>query len=344
MLWVKGELLTDVDAPGVDPTAQLERAAQPGLFARREWFRRVWRHEGGFPLIARAASEGALAWLFLRRGEGSEVRALANWYSFAFAPVFAGDPDPQRKRAMLIAIAKRLKAARPRISVIDLSPVPAGDADLLAAAFRRGGWQVGLEQSSTSWTANVEGLSFEDFWAARPGQLRNTFKRKSGKADFDVQVLTGFDAAAWEDYEAVYANSWKPEEGSPEMLRELAIAESDAGCLRLGICRLDGVAVAAQFWTVENGKALIHKLAHRETVRDLSPGTVLSEAMFRHVIDVDRVSTIDFGIGNDAYKADWMDRDAPLMRVRAFNPATAAGLLASIKARISGLVRRGRDG
>lgn len=344
MLWVKGELLTDIDAPGVDPSGQLERATQASLFARKQWFRRIWRHEGTTPLVARAASEGALAWLFLQRTAGSEVKALANWYSFAFAPVYAGDPEPQRRRAMLSAIAKRLRAARQRISMIDMAPIPEEEAELLASAFRRGGWQVATDPCSTSWTADVEGQSFEEYWAARPGQLRNTFKRKSGKAEFEVNVLTSFDAGAWDEYEAVYADSWKPEEGAPAFLRELAETESEAGCLRLGICRLEGVAVAAQFWTVENGVALIHKLAHRETARELSPGTVLSEAMFRHVIDRDRVSKIDFGTGNDAYKADWMDRSAPLMRVRSFNPATMAGLVASVRVRLSGLVHRNTDG
>jgi hypothetical protein len=33
--------------------------------------------------------------------------------------------------------------------------------------------------------------------------------------------------------------------------------------------------------------------------------------MFAHVIDVDRVAAIDFGTGDDPYKADWMDHTRP---------------------------------
>lgn len=344
MLWVKGELLTEIDAAGVDPTAQLDRASQPSLFDRRDWFRRVWRHGGGTPLIARAASEGALGWLFLNRGKNGQVSALANWYSFAFRPVFSGDPDPARQRAMMTAIAKRLRAAKPRISGITLSPVPEGDAELLLSAFRRSGWSVSAQPSSTSWTANVAGMSFEDYWAARPGQLRSTYKRKLGKATFETRVFTVFDEAAWAEYEEIYADSWKPEEGAPDLLRELAVAEGEAGNLRLGICRIDGEPVAAQFWTVENGRALIHKLAHRESAKELSPGTILSAALFRHVIDEDKVETIDFGTGDDGYKAAWMDDRATLWRIEAFNPATLAGLGGAAKSRLSGLVRRQRDG
>jgi hypothetical protein len=132
MVWVKGELLTDIDAPAVDPSGQLERAAQGSLFDRRDWFRRLWHHDGGIPLIARVTSEGSIAWLFLRREIDGHVTALANWYSFAFRPVFAGDPDEARKRAMLTAAAKRLRQARPTISAITLSPVPSCDGSSLS--------------------------------------------------------------------------------------------------------------------------------------------------------------------------------------------------------------------
>jgi CelD/BcsL family acetyltransferase involved in cellulose biosynthesis len=103
---------------------------------------------------------------------------------------------------------------------------------------------------------------------------------------------------------------------------------------------MNGEPVAAQFWTVDNGRALIHKLAHRESAKDASPGTILSAAMFRHVIDEDRVDIIDFGTGNDSYKADWMTGSAPLITIRAFNLKTLGGLAGAAKAGLSRLVRR----
>lgn len=340
MLWVKGELLTEIDAAGVDPTGQLERKAQPGLFDRRDWFRRVARHGSGIPVIARAASEGALAWLFLQRVSESRVTSLSNWYSFAFRPVFSGKPDEARKRAMLIAMAKRLRAARPRIASLSLDPVPQEDVELLEQTLRRAGWSVFAGPCSTSWIAEVSDVTFEDYWAARPGELRSTFKRKASKVDFACEVLTRFDKRAWGAYEAIYSQSWKPDEGAPSFLRELAEEEGAKGNLRLGICRIAGEPVAAQFWTVEKSRALIHKLAYTESAREHSPGTLLSEAMFRHVIDVDKVKTIDFGTGDDGYKAAWMDESAPLFRIEAFNPSTVAGSLGGLRKRAGRLVRK----
>ena len=344
MVWVKGELLSEITAAGVDPTRKLKREAQARLFDRREWFEMILKHMPDLvPIIARASSEGSLAWLFLARHK-RKVVSLSNWYTMAFQPVYSGEADPLRHRQMLTAIARRLSEAKPRISSITLSPIPQSDgsSELMLRAFRKGGWIVRSEQTSTSWTADVAGASFEDYWASRPGQLRSTYKRRLAKAAFETQIIDHFDVTVWEEYESVYAESWKPVEGAPAFLRELAEHEGAAGCLRLGICRIDGQTVAAQFWTVENGRALIHKLAHKESAKEFSPGTILSAAMFRHVIDQDHVDTIDFGTGNDPYKAEWMDVSAPLDTLYAYNPRSIEGLIGAAKATLSELVRRAR--
>ena len=120
----------------------------------------------------------------------------------------------------------------------------------------------------------------------------------------------------------------------------MAEDEGAAGALRMGIARHDGRAIAAQLWTVEHGTAIIHKLAHRANAAELSPGTILSRAMFEHVIDRDRVNIIDFGTGDDRYKADWMDTRVMRMRIDLYNPRKPAGLLAAAKAKTRALVAR----
>src|SRR3546814_20818181 len=92
----------------------------------------------------------------------------------------------------------------------------------------------------------------------------------------------------------------------------------------MGIARIEGVPVAAQYWTVEDGTAFIHKLAHVEDSLKASPGTLLSAVLFRHVIEVDGVRRVDFGTGHDGYKRDWMNRHEPLWPIEAFNPAAIA--------------------
>lgn len=341
-LWVKGELIETLDSVAVDPRHLLNSRTDLSLFERMDWFAATLPVLPGaaHPLVARAWSDVGQSWLFLASMPGRRATALASWYSFAFRPVFRGVTERAQQESMLIALARRLRRARQGPIEITLAPVPRkdGTSQLIRSAFAKAGWSSLRHQSSTSWTIKVEGQTFDAFWQGRPGQLRHTHDRKLKKFGVETEILTQFEDDAWTAYESVYAESWKPREGDAQFLRALAEREGMAGCLRLGLARLDGEVVAAQFWTVENGVAYIHKLAHREAAKQSSAGTILSAALFRHVIDVDQVNLIDFGTGNDRYKADWMDRQAPLDTIRLYNTRHPAGLMRYLKARISALV------
>jgi hypothetical protein len=41
-------------------------------------------------------------------------------------------------------------------------------------------------------------------------------------------------------------------------------------------------------------------------VEKLSAGSVLTQALIQHAMDVDRVTEVDYLTGDDAYRADWM--------------------------------------
>lgn len=281
-------------------SALLSSEMQAAPFDRLAWWQGLAEHCGLKPLLAVARDHDAMAVLPLQGGAG-HLRALGNWYTFRFRPVISpgGNGD-----VLMAALARGLAKRAHRITLSGL-PDEDGSATLVERAFRRAGWIVMREACDTNHVLAVRGRSYDAYLASRPGQLRTTLKRKSGKVE--TEVLTHFDPDVWADYEAIYSQSWKPEEGSPAFLRAFAEAEGAAGRLRLGIARAGGEAVAAQMWTVEGNTAFIHKLAHTEASRPLSPGSVLSAALFRHVIDVDRVGEIDFGTGNDSYKRDWME-------------------------------------
>lgn len=345
-MWVKGEYYDDFAAVESAARRLLDRENQPGLFDRLDWFRRTWAYcpPGERPLIIRAYSEGAQVWLFLARTGGGRLTALGSWYTLAYRPVFTGNPDEAQKLRLMIAVAARLKARRLRVSHIALRPVPVedGSADLIARAFGKRGWSVARAPATVNWVADVAEKDFETYWAERPGQVRSTVQRKGKKNVVTVEVHDRFDEAAWENYESIYAQSWKGEEGSPAFVRAMAEAEGAAGALRLGIARIEGRPVAAQLWTIENGHAIIHKLAYAEDAAEFSPGSLLSAALFERVISGEGVQLIDYGTGNDRYKADWMDRARPLEQIDLYNLRTLAGLLGAFRSWIVRLVRRPR--
>ncbi|RDC60085.1 hypothetical protein HME9302_01284 [Alteripontixanthobacter maritimus] len=292
-----------------------------GPFDRAEWFE-LLAESGQEPLVV-SAGDAAMA---LTRANG-RIEPLRNWYSFIWRPL-------TNDVAALTAIVDGLKAQSHRVTLWPL-PDEDGTASALEAAFRDTGWSVLREQCDHNHVLEVGGRSFDQYWETRPGRMRTTLKRKAKKVD--VNLLTQFDNDAWADYEAVYADSWKPEEGDPAFLHAFAKAEGAAGRLRLATAFHDGAPVAAQFWTVENGTAYIHKLAHLDAHKALSAGTTLSAALFRHVIDEDRVNLIDFGTGNDRYKRDWMEIDRPRYRLDCLDPRQPAAWLPLLKRKLRSL-------
>ncbi|WP_315763742.1 GNAT family N-acetyltransferase [Sphingomonas sp. Y38-1Y] len=327
----KQALFTDLDAVARDAAGMLDRARQPRLYDRLDWFRRTLAHcpPRGRLLVARTRTEAGAAWLFLMQ-QGHRAVALASWYTLAFDAVLIDDAA--------IALAA-LPVALRRLGHIELARIEAPAP--LADAFRNAGWRVAVSRMDVNWRI-APGRDFAAFWAARPGKLRSTVERKGKKAGLDIVIHREFDGDAWAAYEAIYEASWKGEEGSWPFLRAFAETEGTAGTLRLGVARHEGQPVAAQLWTVENGRATIHKLAYRDDAKALSPGSILSHAMFAHVIERDRPDLIDYGSGDQPYKADWMDEALPLWRIEASNPRHPVGLYMIVRGAVAALVRRAR--
>lgn len=279
-----------------------------GPFARLAWFA-LLEQAGHKPLVVTISDQrGTIALPLTQLGSGVEV--LTNWYAFTWAPLTTPDaPD---------ALLEVLAASIARMSRIHLSKLGLTDADRLQSAFHNSGWLVRREACDTNHYLDVQGRSFADYLTTRPGPLRTTLKRKAKKVA--VRLTQTFDAADWAAYEAIYQSSWKPEEGDPAMLRAFAKQESAAGQFRFALALADGVPVAAQFWTVDTGTAYIHKLAHLESAQPLSPGTTLTAALMEQVIDRDHVAHVDFGTGNERYKADWMEQVRPRFALTCLRP------------------------
>lgn len=238
----------------LDAGDALSRADQSSLYDRLDWLdltrTQLWPDT---PLaIAAIRSGGDSLWLPIRDDGHRHGRALASWYTLAFAPLVTPSAAPDAREHMLGSAARLL---RRRFATINLWPLEPDTAAMLQRAFAANGWLARNQFEAAHWVAHTAGLDFDAFWAARSSQLRNTVRRRAKKSAVTTQVLDRFDAQAWAAYEAIYAQSWKPAEGSMAFLRALAQQESAAGTLRLGLAHREGRPVAAQFWTVENGAA-----------------------------------------------------------------------------------------
>ena len=316
--------------------ASVDKSEAAAPFDRLAWWLGLAQECGMAPILAVAREGEAIAALPLARGEQG-LTGLANWYTFRLRPLVSAGADGPR---LLSAIARGLRRRAGRVT---LSQVPGegGEIALLVQAFRAGGWFVAAQVCDTNHMLAVGGRSYADYLATRPGPLRTTLKRKAKKVVCEVH--RDWSEAVWADYEAVYAASWKGEEGSMAFLKRFAREEAEAGRLRLGLAHAQGRPVAAQLWSVEGGTAFIHKLAYSEEAKPLSPGTSLSAALFEAVIDGDRVSHVDFGTGDDPYKRDWMEQQRPRWRMVAMDPRRPSQWGAIARVLAKGLLTRLRS-
>ncbi|OCC23236.1 hypothetical protein MB02_13400 [Croceicoccus estronivorus] len=284
-----------------------------GPFNRAEWFNLLSENPESNALFALAQADDGMAALALRRHE-DRLDALTNWYAFTWGPMVSEKAD---SRPLLTTLARDLKSSARRVV---LAPLAAenNSTEELENSFKSAGWIVFRSECDKNHFLRVNGRTYAEYLASRPGALRTTLARKSKKLDINIYHVLNDDI--WHTYTQIYQQSWKPQEGSPDLLKRFAQQESDAGHLRLALAHHNGQPVGAQFWTVDHGTAYIHKLAHLPEAQSLSAGTVLTAALMKHVIDIEGVELVDFGTGNDTYKADWMELVRPRFELDCYDP------------------------
>jgi CelD/BcsL family acetyltransferase involved in cellulose biosynthesis len=293
-------------------------------------------------LLARAAGRptGLLA---LRVGPRQALTGLVSPYTCLFQPVVAPGTDPA-------ALGRAFGRACAGWPVLRLDALDAGWPGWpgLLAGFAAAGWRAAWFDSFGNWHADAAG-GWDAYLAARPGALRETIRRKLRRVERDPAVTftlareTNEALAELAAYDAVYRRSWKQPEPCPDFGAAFVAAAAKAGVLRIGVLRQAGQPVAAQYWTIEYGVATVHKLAHDEAAKALSPGTILTAWMVRRLL-AEGATRLDFGRGDDPYKRLWADarrQRKGLILARPWRPSGAAALL---RQAAGGALRRGRAG
>ena len=289
---------------------------------------------GAAPLFLCAgtpAGGARVALPLLRFGDG-RLAGLTTPYTTRFRPLAAPDATAAELHRAGRGFARFCRAA----GTLRLDALDAGWPGLppLLAGFGRGGMVPLRFAHFGNWHVRVAGMGWEAYLASRPGELRNTVRRRLARVARDPAL--GFEMvrdaarldAAIAAYEAVYARSWKEPEPYPAFPAALMRAAAAAGALRLALLHRGATPLAVQIWTVADGIARVHKLAHDEAARDASPGTVLTALTIRHLLDAERVTMLDFGRGDDGYKAGWTGTRAQRIGVELCPPWQAAGALA----------------
>ena len=268
-----------------------------------------------------------------RTGAARTLVSLTNFYALEYRPTIATCPDPE---AVCRALAHFIAAERPRWNAVHLSlmPTDVAGAESMLRQLQAHGFGLHRHFQYENWHTACSGEAFESYYAQRPSQLRNTIGRRQKKLEkaykVQIRVVRGMASeldGMIGDFITVYNSSWKQPEPFPEFIPALARHCATLGILRLGVLYVDSTPAAAQLWITAQGKATIYKLAYYEKYAEFGVGSILSRELFRIAMDEDRVEEIDYGVGSEAYKKDWMSSVRQICGVRAFNMRTPAGLL-----------------
>jgi CelD/BcsL family acetyltransferase involved in cellulose biosynthesis len=332
----------------------------PDLFHTLEWFQHLSEcgiessdalrvaqlalHDGsGFLLPLQVVRRARAAVL------GRSVCSLSNFYSSLYGPI--GAPEnvtPEACTALACSIRDDIAGS----AVIDLQPLDqeAPLARYLPGALQVVGYAVDTYFCFGNWYLPVAGRRWAEIEPGIPSKQRNTIKRGRKKladaGEWSLHIHTEPGPAleqAIQDYEAIYARSWKQPEPFVDFVPGLCRWTAARGWLRLGVVRLGDTPIAAQIWFVHQRKALIFKLAYDEAHKRLSAGSVLTTELMRHVVDVDGADEIDYLTGDDAYKADWMTHRRERIGLLAFRRSTVTGLCAFLKHRLGRRLARWRS-
>jgi hypothetical protein len=321
---------TDWERLPAGTDALFDRGERTSLFLSRRWFDTLVRHAldaDQRPLLACVEERGEiLAALPLRSDGTGGWHALSTFYSSLYS-VLA--PDIGRPGVM-DCLAEGLGGLA--FQSLRLEPVAEDDPAIrqLRQAMEDRGFGSQRLSYFVNWSHPLHGESFRQYLAQRPSRLRHTIERKGRKlyreSDSRIRLYTDVDLdRAWRDYSAVYRASWKDGERFTGFVPALVRTAAAAGWLRLAILYIDGQPAAAQIWFVVRGKASIFRLVYDERWRRYSPGSLLTSHLMEQVIDRDRVASIDFLTGNEAYKQDWMSERRERCRlVFVRNPSSKA--------------------
>ncbi len=262
------------------------------------------------------------------------LTALSNFYTPLFGPVNNAGATPDHLDSWARAITAEGWA------VLDLRPLDR-DAEFFhrtLATLRKTGWWADHYFCFGNWFLKVNGRGFADYWADRSSRMRNTIlrarRRLAKMPGFQLEIAQTPGPAlemAITDYQTVYARSWKKPEPFPDFIPGLCRRAADRGWLRLGVIRLESGPIAAQLWLCAGQTASIVKLAHDEARAKLGAGSVLTAALMEQVLDVDRVQVVDYLIGDDAYKREWMSHRRERRGIIAFNPRTLGGIAGALQ-------------
>jgi hypothetical protein len=346
-----GFIFSELPSLAALPPESLALFEQNGLCSTPQWYLATAAHalpKNTTPafLVAQRAGQ-PLAIIPMQRGPGKKLASLTTPYTCLWQPLLSSEllKNPSLIRQLGQSFGAHCHpSALTRLDALD--PQSPEFPAFLQGIRDSGLHTLGFDHF-TNWHLPLPpGTTWPSYLATRPASLRETIRRRSkhllaepGATFTLIDSPTALEPAI-ADYEHIYASSWKRPEPYPLFNATLMREAAAARMLELGLLHLHSTPIAAQFWIVHNGCATILKLAHAETHRALSPGTVLTALIIENLIERHAITELDFGRGDDPYKKLWTGHRRQRTGILLANPKTLPGVAAIARHTLGKLFRR----
>ena len=259
------------------------------------------------------------------------LASLTAHQSISFAPAI-DDSDPQYDQ-VIDTLIRSVAEDKNNWNLIDLNFLDKDSRiyQSISNAFENTNLHVRHYDYRPNLYEDVSDTTFKDFIASRPSMVKKTYMRKARKLDktgtMRFSLIDNNNDLEKEiiDYKDVLSRSWKEPELFPNHDGGAIQAAAKSGALRLGFLYVEDKPVAVQIWIVSSGRATIYKLHYDLNFKQESVGAILMLRMFEHMIDVEHINEIDFGIGDEAAKSFWLKNQRPLCGIVAFNTKSING-------------------
>lgn len=291
---------------------------------------------------------------FLRKRErfkGINVRKIeliGNVYS-PFRYFLFDQLGNEQRAAYLSIILKFLAKSYSQWDFIDFSAIPGENRsfDVLKEATNKAGVSCSEYFSFGDWYLDDIAYSGDEYIANLPKKIRKDVPycqrrlQKIGNLEFKLIRNQGSIDDYMELYYWVYSKSWQRREGvGPTFHRDLAKLAAKNGWLRLGFLFLDGTPISAQFWMTCSNNSFILKTVYDQDYKKYSPGKILTAEMMKHVIDIDKVKTVDYVQGDEPYKKDWTPKRRERKGLLVFNDNIKGKYLALLTNKIQPAINK----
>ncbi|MGI0116707.1 GNAT family N-acetyltransferase [Zooshikella sp. RANM57] len=327
------------------------RTSSCSLFYSWEWFENLFNNalvheteEPRFYFVVDSDQRPVVALFCLAQPVNRKLRSMTNFYSLTYGTVVLQNDLAQQAT---LALVEHITKEQPRWQKIDLMLTQAHDqaTTWFVKALKAQQFYTNTYFQYENWFLKLKDEDFSTYYQSLSSKLRNTIKRKEKKLakehNYEIKLIKGGEELEQgiNGFVSVYNQSWKKPEPFPNFMPSFIQLCADLGILRLGILTIDQQPVAAQLWITFQSTSIIYKLAYDENYKVFSVGSILSHFMFKHTIDVDKVTLIDYGIGSEAYKRDWMTEVEKIQGVEAFNMRTMKGLVMASKQKVTSLIK-----